>query len=181
MVAPIHSFNPSLIKNSVCHEPTFTGIFTSYFDELYRYLVFKTGDAALARDTAQEAFTRLWKNCATVAVATARGYAFTVANNLLLNEFKHRKVVQKYVERRPDPGHAPSPEFTLEEKEFEERLNAALAALPEKQRVVFLMSRVEKRTYKEIAEALGISRQAVEKRIYKALDTLRTVVSERIR
>lgn len=143
--------------------------------------MYKTGDPALARDTAQEAFARLWKNCASVAVATARGYAFTVANHLLLNEFKHRQVVQRYVERSPDPEHTPSPQFELEVQEFEERLNQALAALPEKQRIVFLRSRIEKQTYQQIADALGISRQAVEKRMYKALDTLRQVVSEKIR
>ena len=169
------------IKKSVCQEPVFTDLFRSYFEELYRYLLYKTGDADLARDTAQESFTRLWKNCASVAMETARGYAFTVANNLLLNNFKHQKVVRTYVERKPEVDPAPSPEFLLEEKEFEQRLNAALANLPEKQRMVFLMSRIEKRTYQDIADSLGISRKAVEKRMYKALDTLRAVVSARIR
>ena len=68
-----------------------------------------------------------------------------------------------------------SPEYLLEEKEFKERLENAISALPEKQRVVFLMSRIDKKTYKEIAEILGISKQAVEKRIYNALDTLRQI------
>ena len=56
-----------------------------------------------------------------------------------------------------------------------------IADLPEKQRVVFLLSRIDKKTYKEIAEIVGISKQAVEKRMYNALDTLREVVSQRIR
>ena len=63
----------------------------------------------------------------------------------------------------------------MEEQEWKNKIEAAIAALPEKQRTVFLMSRIDKKTYKEIAEVLGISKQAVEKRIYKALDTLRVV------
>ena len=74
-----------------------------------------------------------------------------------------------------------SPEFLLEEKEFKQKLEDTIADLPEKQRVVFLLSRIDKKTYKEIAEIVGISKQAVEKRMYNALDTLRAVVSEKIR
>jgi len=53
--------------------------------------------------------------------------------------------------------------------------NTQMTNLPEKQRVVFLLSRIDKKTYKEIAGMLDISKQAVEKRIYNALDTLRKV------
>ena len=65
-------------------------------------------------------------------------------------------------------------------KELKEELENAIADLPEKQRVVFLLSRIDKKTYKEIAEMLGISKKAVEKRMYNALDTLRQV-SKKIR
>jgi RNA polymerase sigma-70 factor (ECF subfamily) len=51
-------------------------------------------------------------------------------------------------------------------------------ALPEKQRLVFLLSRIEKMTYKEIAELLDISVKAVEKRMHKALVSLRESISE---
>ena len=61
----------------------------------------------------------------------------------------------------------------IKESELKETLEAAISSLPEKQRVAFLLSRMDGKTYKEIAEILGISRQAVEKRIYNALDTLR--------
>ena len=63
----------------------------------------------------------------------------------------------------------------MEEKELHAQIEAAISELPEKQRVVFLLSRIDKKTYKEIAEIIGISKQAVEKRIYNALDTLRKV------
>ncbi len=63
----------------------------------------------------------------------------------------------------------------MEHNELKEKLELAIAQLPEKQREAFLLSRIEKKTYNEIAELLGISRQAVEKRIYNALDKLRLV------
>ncbi len=163
---------------SVCEASTFTSIFKDYAKSLHNYLYYKTGNYTLSADLTQEAFTKLWQNCASVAVATAKGYVFKTANNLLINEYKHQKVVLKF-EQKPhmDRSHE-SPEFLLEEKELKIELESAIAALPEKQRVVFLMSRIDKKTYNEIAEILDISRQAVEKRMYKALDELRKITKK---
>ena len=66
-----------------------------------------------------------------------------------------------------------NPEYVLEESEFMQKYERALAKLSEAQRVAFLMNRTEGKRHKEIAEILGISRKAVEKRIYGALEKLR--------
>lgn len=160
---------------SICEEKTFTSIFREYSETLHNYLFYKTGSQDMAYDLTQEAFTRLWQNCASVLFNSAKGYVFKTANNLLLNQYDHQKVVLKF-QQKPTVSHTnEDPEFILEEKELKTQLEAAIAALPEKQRVVFLLSRMDKKTYKEIAEILDISKQAVEKRMYQALDALRQV------
>jgi RNA polymerase sigma-70 factor (ECF subfamily) len=160
---------------SLCEEDTFTAVFSEYGQPLFRYLYYKTGNTALSEDLTQEAFTKMWKNCASVIFETAKSYVFTIANNLLLNEYKHQKVVLKFQEKPQADRTIENPEYLMEEREWKDKIEAAIAALPEKQRTVFLMSRIDKKTYKEIAEVLGISKQAVEKRIYKALNALRAV------
>ena len=165
-------------KASVCEESTFTSIFNEYAKSLNNYLYFKTGNENMSKDLTQEAFTKLWQNCADVVVETAKGYVFKIANNLLINEYNHQKVVFKFQRIPQREASYESPEYLMEEKELKEKLEAAIADLPEKQRIVFLMSRIEKRTYKEIAATLGISKQAVEKRMYNALDKLRLVSSK---
>jgi len=45
--------------------------------------------------------------------------------------------------------------------------------MPEKQRVVFLMNRIDEQTYKEIAQQLGLTVKAIEKRMSLALDHLK--------
>ena len=118
------------------------------------------------------------KFCDHVLFETCRSYVFQIANNLLLNEYKHEKVILKFAEKPKKERTAEDPAYLLEEKELKQQLEAAIAALPEKQRVAFLMSRIDKKTYKEIAETLDISKQAVEKRIYNALAALRKVTQK---
>jgi RNA polymerase sigma-70 factor (ECF subfamily) len=71
-----------------------------------------------------------------------------------------------------------TPEFLLEEKEFLDKLQVAISDLKEGQREVFLLNRIDKKTYKEIAEMLEISVKAVEKRMHLALVQLREKVGK---
>ena len=77
-----------------------------------------------------------------------------------------------------NPKTNESPEFVLLEKEFMEKLETTIAELPLKQKEVFLMNRIEKKTYKDIAEALNISVKAVEKRMHTALVFLREKIGD---
>ncbi|MAO07183.1 MAG: hypothetical protein CL596_00560 [Alteromonas sp.] len=64
----------------------------------------------------------------------------------------------------------------MEEKQFKEKLQTAIADLTEAQRTAFLMNRIEGKKYVEIAEILGISVKAVEKRMSQALASLRSKI-----
>lgn len=162
-------------SSSLCQESVYTSIFREYSTTLFNYLYYKCGDEAQAKDLTQEAFLKLWQNCAKVSFETAKGYVFATANNKLLNIYEHQKVKLRFRKQKHLSHTNESPEYLLEVKELNDELQTAISGLPEKQRVVFLLSRIDKKTYKEIAEIIGISKQAVEKRIYNALDTLRLV------
>ena len=108
----------------------------------------------------------------------AKSFLFTVANNLMLNEYNHQKVVLKYQQKQTKKVNHQDPQFLVEEKEYLEKFQNALAKLTEAQRVAFMMNRTEGKKHKEIAEILGISRKAVEKRIYSALKKLREDLKE---
>jgi len=161
---------------SLCDEQVFSKLYTNYSTTLYNYIYYKSGNKALANDITQDAFLKLWQNCKQVVFNTAKGYVFKTANNLMLNNFEKMKVRLKYQNKNLKTEFVETPEFLLEEKEIEIRLHKAIDNLPEKQKVVFLMSRIDKMTYQEIADFIGISKKAVEKRIYLALDALRKVV-----
>ena len=97
---------------------------------------------------------------------------YTIAGNLSKNRLEHRHVVLQFANSYVQPPHSHSPEFEAELKEFDARLQKAIADLDEKNRVVFLMNRIDGMTYQEIAENIGLTVKAVEKRMKKALDYL---------
>lgn len=166
------------MKGSICEEQTFDSVYMSYSEHLRNFIYYKSGDLKQAEDLLQESFIKLWEQCSKVSVEKAKSFLFTVANNLFLNQVKHKKVVLKFEKQGVVSINKRTPQFILEESEFESKLLQVIAALPEGQREVFLMSRVDKLMYKEIAERLDVSVKAIEKRMNKALTTIRKKINE---
>lgn len=164
---------PKKLHNNICEEHLFNALFKKYSQELNNFLYYKFGERLNPKDKTQEAFIKLWENCKKVTPEKAKSFLFTIGNNLMLNEAKHQKVVLKYQQIKPKHHTNETPEFVLEEKEYMDKLQMALAKLSEAQRVAFLMNRIEGKKHKEIADILNISTKAVEKRIYGALKRLR--------
>ena len=162
-------------SKNICKEEVFKSIFLEYSTSIRNFIYYKSGKLDVAEDMVQEAFGKLWENCAKVVFAKAKSYLFTVANNLFLNQVAHQKVVLKFEKRGHSEEDIQNPQFLLEEKEFQERLENAISDLPENQRVVFLMNRMDKKKYKEIAAELGVSVKTIEKRMHKALKILRQI------
>ena len=161
-------------QEGVCEEAVYRRTYQEQVDRLRNFLFYKFGQVDQLEDLVQEAFVRLWENCAKVRPQKARSYLFTVASNLNINRAKHQQVVMAFRRKTKAVSiELEDPHFQLEQKEFSERLQASINQLPENQRVVFLMNRIDKISYREIAELLGISQKAVEKRMHKALISLR--------
>lgn len=160
-------------QKSVCESQNFETLFNDYSESLRNIMYYKCGDVDLANDLVQDAFVKLWKNCSKIVYVKAKSFLYKVANNDLLNHIAHQKVVLKYKQLPHSEIFNQDPQFLIEEKEFMNRLKKAIEDLPEKQRVTFLLSRVDKKSYKEIAEIMGVSVKAIEKRIHYALLSLR--------
>lgn len=161
------------LYDNICEEHLFSSIYNKYAKDLHDFLYYKFGELLNPKDKVQEAFIKLWENCGKVSVDKAKSFVFTTANNLMLNEVAHQKVVLKYTQTKPKHYTNENPEFLMQEEEYSKKLQNAIANLTEAQREVFLMNRVEGKKFKEIASLLDISTKAVEKRIYGALDKLR--------
>ena len=158
----------------ICEEITYANFFKNHAKALRSYLYYKYGNEEQAEDVAQEAFIKLWENCANVPLEKAKSFLYTVANNTTLNQIAHQKVVLEYSKKNPGGGtDGQNPEFLMEEEQFKVKLQKAIANLTEAQRTAFLLHRIDGKKYHEIAEILGISVKAVEKRLHGALTELR--------
>lgn len=161
-------------KENLCEESYFNTFYKNHFQSANNFAYYKCGDQASALDLVQDAFSKIWENCANIDFEKAKTYLFTTVNNLFLNKVKHKKVVMDYAKAVPyKDTNNESPEFILEEEEFKKKLQDAISSLSDIQREVFLMNRIEGKKYREIAVILDISQKAVEKRMSGALKLLR--------
>ncbi len=159
-------------KQNVCEEKVYEGIFQTNSKTIFNHIFYKYGNEEKAHDAVQEAFMKLWENCAKVPPAKAKSFLYTVANNLYLNVLKAEKVRLKYADKSLKTTNE-NPEFIMEENQFKEKLDVALNSLPENQRATFLMNRIDGLKYAEIAQLEEVSIKAIEKRMHLALKSLR--------
>ena len=166
------------LNDNICNETVFSSVFNKYSKDLHDFLYYKFGESFNPKDKVQEAFIKLWQNCSKVSPSKAKSFLFTVANNLMLNEAAHQKVVLAYQKIAPKHYTNESPEILMQENEYMQKLQKAISNLTEAQRSAFLLNRIEGKKHKEIAVILDISTKAVEKRIYGALKKLREDIDE---
>lgn len=157
----------------------FKAIYDLFYPAIYRFLQFKLNDDEVARDIIQDVFIKIWENRGQLDENRSfKSYLYKVAGNQALKHFRHEKVVRKHEQEEQIRSHeVESPHTQLEKKELSERLQSAIRQLPEKPRTVYLMSRVENLSYKEIAERLDISIKTVESHIGNSLKTLRRLLA----
>jgi len=167
--------------HDICKEQVFEQVFRTYAKDLKRYLYYKYKDLASAEDILQETFIKLWKNCHKVIYDKVKSYLYTIANNAFLDVKKHDKVVREHQKKmvKVQPK-TQSPEFLYIEKEYLEKVENAIQSLPEKQQVVFKLSRFEDKKYREIAEILDISVKTVEKRMQLAILSIKNKIGRKV-
>lgn len=159
-------------QQNVCEDAIYKRIFNETSKTVFNYIYYKFGNEEKANDAVQEAFLKLWENCAKVTPEKAKSFLYTVANNLYLNVLQAEKVRLKYADKSLKTTNE-SPEFIMEETQFRDKLELALNSLPENQRTVFLLNRIDGKKYAEIAELEGVGVKAIEKRMHLALKNLR--------
>jgi RNA polymerase sigma-70 factor (family 1) len=165
------------LVQSVCEDNNFKKLYKDYAKPLRNFLYYRCGDLERSEDIVQEAMVKMWQNCAQVVFEKAKSFLYTVGLRMLMDQFRHDKVKLQFA-KQAEMNTAEDASFNLIKKEFEQKLEKAISDLPETQREAFLMNRIDKMSYAEIAEALDISVKAVEKRMHLALTTLKESVKE---
>lgn len=161
------------LHKNVCQESVFEKVYNTHKKDVRDFIYYKYGASCEPNDKMQEAFIKLWQNCAKVTPDKAKAFLFTVASNMALNQLKHQKVVLNYQKQKPKEVTIESPEYLLEKKEYFQAYKKVLESLPADQRIAFTMSKIEGKKQQEIADILGVTKKVVEYRIYAAFAVLK--------
>jgi RNA polymerase sigma-70 factor (ECF subfamily) len=156
------------------------------FDRYYKALVADAyrilKDADACQDMVQDAFAELWIRRQTLVIQyQVGGYLRRMVVNKALNYLKTSKRYQYGDEAAWADLKVEVSAQVKEDRHvaLEHIVQAAIEQLPEKCRLVFVLSRFEDKSNREIADALGISVKTVENQMTKALRVLRNILHHR--
>ncbi|MEO8448763.1 MAG: RNA polymerase sigma-70 factor [Gemmatimonadota bacterium] len=147
-----------------------------YWRQMVTFAADKVGSRDAAEDLVQEAFVRVWEHRAQLRPYTSpRGYLYRVLRNLITDDYRRRRLRDQWAAWQHQDGETliPSPAMDLEADQLAAAASKAIAALPERRRDVFVLGHFHGLSYKEIAEALGITRRTVANHMSLALNELR--------
>ncbi len=161
-------------------ESAIEDLFNYYYPRLYEFsksfLKLEQG----IDDILQEVFIRIWQNRKNIKdPASFNSYIYTITRNLLLNELRSRLNQNNIKEeiRKLSVAQEYTSSEELDYKDFKNSLDKIISELPERQKEVFMLSRAEGLSHKEIASKLEITPKTVEYHISLAIKSVKVKLS----
>jgi len=155
-------------------------IYSDFFGVLYHLAFQYLHDERISEEIVQNTFVKLWEIRETLNEQfKIHNFLYTITKNSCLNWLRNEKIVLhhqkniRYLEMQYNYMALEKLGDWVEFEELSQKLQHAIAMLPEDLRETFLLSRLEELHYKEIAEKQSISIKTVEARISKTLKILR--------
>jgi RNA polymerase sigma-70 factor (ECF subfamily) len=186
MAAPLDPDAALMLRVKRGDRAAFAELVDKYKQPVMNFVYRSLRDEAESEDVAQNVFLQVYKSRARyVRTAKFTTWLFTIARNLCLNELRRRSrhpaesIEEAHVEHEDQPrqqyedkAHIAPPEKLLH-GELAQKIEEALAELPENQRTAILLCRQDELSYEEIAEVLDCSLSATKSLIHRGRATLK--------
>jgi len=167
-----------LFKNGDNPNYAFNLIVRKYQERLYWMINRIVQNHDDTDDVIQNVFIKAWKALPKFREdANLYSWLYRIATNesiTFINKRKKRGHVYEVNERLPGSGNTNDPT----ESEILEKLEAAIATLPEKQRLVFHLKYYEEKKYSEISEVLGTSVGSLKASYHHAVKKIEQFLTE---
>lgn len=139
-------------------------------------------DDAEAEDVAQEAMLRMWRSAESLEVGPQglRPWLRRVVSNLCVDRMRAGRRVT-VVEEVPERAEPATQHSDLEARDTSRRVDAALKALPDRQRTALTLFHYEGLSQIEVGQIMGISDEAVESLLARARRSLKTALRDELR
>src|SRR6185295_9510901 len=152
-------------------DSSFIELFAESRQALHRYIRRFVRSGETAKEIAQEAFLRTYRE--RESVITLRAFLFSTARNLAANEIRHRRTVERDAFAAADELQAAAEYESLESGFLRDERNRlvqqAIDRLPSQCRAAFTLRVFHEYSYQEVADHLGISVKTVEKHISRGM------------
>ena len=152
-------------------------IYEKYSGKLYAFGLKCLRSETEAEELVQSVFLKLWENHKILnADLSFKSWLFTISYNDICKLFRRRKYLRKFVDESlyENLNTAPDLSERIDYKSLLERVHLIINKLPEKQKTIFLKSREEGKTTKEIASEIGLSPGTVDNYISNSLKFIRS-------
>jgi RNA polymerase sigma-70 factor, ECF subfamily len=161
----------------------FSEIYETYFYDLCNFSYRFVKCRFVCQELVQDIFLYIWKNRAGWNPGgSVRSYLFKAIKNRSYDYLKHQSVEKEFAHtyrtQKEKENHHPEPlRLYKGTKRLECAIEDAIESLPEQRKIIFMMSREDGLTYREIADVLNISVKTVETQMGRSLKTLRKLLS----
>ncbi len=156
---------------AVSEEMTFESLYSTHYVWLVSVLTRKIQSSHDADDIVQDTFIRLIGSDLG-EIRNPKSFIYTIANHVMLDLFRRRRLEEKYYEIMSRNTHAET--LSTEQREIILQtlmfVDNMLKSLGERNRLAFLIYHLENKTYKDIAIQLNVSVSSVKKYIAKATE-----------
>lgn len=149
-------------------------LFNNYYADLCKKAYRIVNDKDVAEDIVQDVFFKLWEKKLKIQIDTSlSAYLKRMVFNESISFLRKNKELLEFSDEINQNQFSDEPDYRLNQQELQAVIKEAIKKLPPKCKTVFLLSRMEELSYKEIAEHLGLSVKTVENQMGKALKLLR--------
>lgn len=167
---------PLLEKVKASDMDAFRTLFERYQPMVFRHVLVQSREQDLAHDIVQETFIALWEHRSSLKTdRSLPAFLLRISGNLVRDAARYRRTRERLDPRIPPPAlsEGDDPAEALQLAMLESALVDILNnVLPVRCRTIFLLSRFERKSHRDIAVLLGVSVRTVENQINKALKIL---------
>ena len=157
-------------------------VYGKYARRLYGFTLKYLKSTEETEELVQSVFLKVWENQKNLKKESSfKSYLFTIAYNEICNIFRRRSLLQKFIGEQLTVNSLNSSETEelIDYNSILEQVDLIIAKLPERQKIIFLKSRVDGKTNKEIASELELSSGTVDNYISESLKFIRSNIQDK--